>query len=57
MKLINAAKIADVDAVKFQTFKTENYINKSEKKRFKKLKKFELSYEEFYKLSKIAKKN
>ena len=56
VKLINAAKIADVDAVKFQTFKTENFINKNEKKRFKKLKKFELSYEEFYKLSKIAKK-
>ena len=55
-KLINEAKKSGVDAVKFQTFKTENFINFSEKKRFKKLKKFELSYENFYKLSIIAKK-
>ena len=56
VKLINAAKSANVDAVKFQTYKTENFINENEKKRFKKLKKFELSYNEFTKLSTIAKK-
>ena len=37
-KLINEAKKSGVDAVKFQTFKTENFINFSEKKRFKKSK-------------------
>ena len=46
---------AGVDAVKFQTFKTENYVNISEKKRFSRLKKFELSKSEFVKLSIYAK--
>ena len=55
-KLILKAKEAGVDAVKFQTFKTENYINKKNKKRFNLLKKFELSNEEFFKLSVMAKK-
>lgn len=57
VKLIQEAKKSGVDAVKFQTYKTENFINKFEKKRFKKLKSFELTFEQFYKLSKIAKKN
>ena len=56
-KLIKEAKKAGVDAVKFQTFKTEDFINPHDKKRFRKLKKFELSYEDFEKLSIIAKKN
>ena len=56
-KLIKEAKKAGVDAVKFQTFKTEDFISPHEKKRFKKLKKFELSYEDFKKLSVITKKN
>ena len=56
-KLIKEAKKAGVDAVKFQTFKTEDFINPNDKKRFRKLKKFELSYEEFEKLSVIAKNN
>tara|TARA_B100000886_G_scaffold90549_1_gene59750 strand:+ start:2287 stop:3282 length:996 start_codon:yes stop_codon:yes gene_type:complete len=57
VKLIYAAKNSGVDAVKFQTFKTEYYVNNLEKKRFKKLKKFELTKEQFVKLSIIAKKN
>ncbi len=56
-KLVYAAKKTGVDAVKFQTFKTENYVNEKEKKRFKRLKKFELTNNEFLKLYKIAKKN
>ena len=56
-KLIKEAKKAGVDAVKFQTFKTEDFISPHEKKRFRKLKKFELSYENFEKLSVIAKNN
>ena len=51
-KLIEEAKKAGVDAVKFQTFKTEDFISPHEKKRFKKLKKFELSYEDFEKHNK-----
>ena len=49
-KLVYAAKKTGVDAVKFQTFKTENYVNEKEKKRFKRLKKFELTNNEFLKL-------
>lgn len=56
-KLVKEAKKAGVDAVKFQTYDTKNYVNQSEPKRFKRLKKFELTKEEFYKLSKLAKKN
>ena len=56
-KLVKEAKKAGVDAVKFQTYDTKNYVNQSEQKRFKRLKKFELTKEEFYKLSKLAKKN
>ncbi len=56
-KLIKEAKKAGVDAVKFQTFKTEYFVNISDKERFNKLKKFELSYEDFEKLSILSKKN
>ena len=56
IKLINEAKNCGVDAVKFQTFNTSYYINKSEKKRFSKLKSFELSKKNFLKLSNYTKK-
>ena len=56
-QLVDVAVDAGVDYVKFQTFKTEDFINLHEKKRFSKLKKFELTQEEFYKLSLLAKEN
>ncbi len=56
-KIIEEAAKCGVDAVKFQTFKTEYFISRSNKKAFDKYKKFELSYVEFKKLSEIAKKN
>jgi len=56
-KLIKEAKRAGVDAVKFQTFETKNYVNKNDIERFERLKKFELTKEEFYKLSLLAKNN
>jgi len=56
-KLIKEAKKAGVDAVKFQTFETKNYVNQNDFERFKRLKKFELTKEEFYKLSLLAKNN
>ena len=37
--IIKAAETG-VDAIKFQTFKTENYVNYKNKKRFNQLKKF-----------------
>ena len=54
-KLIEKASKAGVDAVKFQTFKTEKFVNDIDQLRYKRLKKFELSKEDFYKLSKFAK--
>ena len=57
IRLIDKALEAGADAVKFQTYKIENYYNKTftEKKRYKKLKKFQLSYEQFEKLSNYSK--
>ena len=51
-KLVNLAAKAKVDAVKFQVFKTEKFISDKIKKRFNKLKKFELSFNQFFKLKK-----
>ena len=56
LNLIDQACIAGADAVKFQTFKAENFISSSEKQRFNKLKSFQLSYEEFEKIANYAKK-
>ena len=41
-KLIDKAVFAGADAIKFQTFKPENFINNEEKKRLKQLQKFSL---------------
>ena len=54
-KLIQKAAQSGVDAVKFQTFKTEEFINDTDQKKYNRYKKFELTKEEFYKLSKFAK--
>ena len=54
-KLILKASDCGVDAVKFQTFIPENYVNSSDLKRFKQLKKFALTKENFISLSRIAK--
>ena len=54
-KLIVKAAQSGVDAVKFQTFKTEEFINDLDQIKYKRYKKFELTKEEFYKLSKFAK--
>lgn len=56
VKLIEQAAIAGVNAVKFQTFKVESFLNNLEKKNFKKYKNFQLTFNEFEKLSYIAKK-
>ena len=55
-KLVVLAAKAGADAVKFQTFKTQNFIRKEDKKRFNQLKKFELSYDQFASLKKLANK-
>jgi len=53
-KLINMAAKAGVDAVKFQTYKTEKFISIDDRKNFKKFKKFELSFSQFRKLKSYA---
>ena len=55
-KLIKNAAKAGVNAIKFQTYKTENFVRKKDKKRFKQLKKFELSYKSFKILKNLAHK-
>jgi len=55
-KLINLAAKAGVDAVKFQTFKTEEFVRVEDIKRFNQLKKFELSYDQFEKLKNLSHK-
>jgi len=55
-KLVHQAAKAGVDAIKFQTFKTEKFIRKDDKKRFQQLKKFELSYNQFQFLRNLAHK-
>ncbi len=54
-EMIGLAAEAGADAVKFQTFQTEYYVSANDIERYKKLKSFELSYNEFEKLSRIAK--
>ena len=55
-KLVYLAAKAGVDAVKFQTFKVDEFINQNDKKRYNQLKKFQLSYDNFKILKKIANK-
>ncbi len=54
-ELVGLAAEAGADAVKFQTFITENFIDSSDLVRYNKLKKFQLNENEFLKLSKVAK--
>ena len=53
-ELIGLASEAGVDAVKFQTFKTQFYVSQDDKDRYDKLKSFELSQDEFEKLKNVA---
>ena len=57
MEMVKTAHENGADAVKFQTFRTENFIRKIDKKRFNQLKKFELSYKQFKSLRDLAHKN
>ncbi len=56
-ELINYAKKCGADAVKFQTYKTELFINKKyAPNQYEILKKYELSFEDFAKLKEFADK-
>lgn len=52
--LVEGAAQAGADAVKFQTFRTEHYVSRTDQARFQQLKGFELSYETFRELSELA---
>ena len=51
-KLIQKAASSGVNAVKFQTFKTNDFIKNEDKKKI--LKKFEMSFDNFERLKKIS---
>ena len=53
-KMIHLAAKAGAGAVKFQTYKTELFVSPQDTKRYRQLKKFELTHKEFEKLSHIA---
>ena len=53
-EMIGRAAEAGVDAVKFQTFRTEHYVSRRDDARFERLKSFELSHDEFTKLAVVA---
>ena len=53
-EMVEEAAKCGVDAVKFQTFKTEHYVNQADSARFERLKSFELTYPEFEELSNLA---
>lgn len=56
-EMIGLACDAGVDAVKFQTFRTEHYVGSDNKERYGMLKSFELSKEEHRKLKRKAEEN
>jgi len=53
-ELTQAAAMCGVAAVKFQTFRTEYYVSKSDEKRFARLKSFELTLGQFRELRELA---
>ena len=55
-KMISEAALAGVDAVKFQTFIPEHFVSCEDQTRLNRLRSFQLSYNQFLELSKIAKK-
>lgn len=53
-QLVASAADCGVNAVKFQTFKSEFYVGKADVARFDRLKSFELTFSEFEELSNLA---
>ena len=53
-RLVHKAAECNVDAVKFQTFRTEHFVSRSNAARFKQLKSFELEFSQFEQLSRLA---
>jgi len=56
IKLMDKASESGADAIKFQMYDVDNFIDPKFKKSYEKFKKFSLSYEQFHKLSQYCKK-
>jgi N,N'-diacetyllegionaminate synthase len=54
IRLIREAARCGLDAVKFQTYKTEFFVNPSDTERYERMKSFELSYSQFTELADFA---
>ncbi|MBI2096652.1 MAG: N-acetylneuraminate synthase family protein [Candidatus Sungbacteria bacterium] len=46
-ELVKKAAESGADAIKLQTFRTEHYVSGADESRFKRLKSFELSFDQF----------
>jgi N,N'-diacetyllegionaminate synthase len=55
-RLVEAAAAAGADAVKFQTFRTDHYVSRSDAVRYERLKRFELDASQFAALSALARR-
>ncbi|WP_425404896.1 N-acetylneuraminate synthase family protein [Hwanghaeella sp.] len=56
-ELVQEAAKAGVDAVKFQTFRTEEFVSPRQEERFARMKRFELSQDDFSGLADLARSN
>jgi sialic acid synthase SpsE len=54
-EMVRSAADCGVDAVKFQTFRSEHYVSQSDADRFERLKRFELTSEQFEELAHLTK--
>lgn len=54
MRLVHEAAECGLDGVKFQTYKTELFVNPTDKERYQRMKSFELSYSQFTELADLA---
>src|SRR3954469_17611685 len=57
LDLVHRAAECGVDAVKFQTFRTEQFVRPADAARFARLKRFELSPDDFVRLADAARRN
>jgi sialic acid synthase SpsE len=53
-RMVRAAAEAGADAVKFQTFRTDHYVSRSDEARYQRLKRFELAPSQFESLAQLA---
>ena len=57
LEMIRLAAAVGVDAVKFQTYKADRYVSSVQPERLERVKRFELSYDDFQRLAQYAESN